>query len=158
MKEKCTICLKKIKTKSSKTLLSEKFVTKCKCQYYYHNRCIKTWMRRKKTCPTCRETIFDNKYDMYKNSMKNFYWMIIIYYFKFILFIHKPFFIFVSTTIFSSLVALLFFNLEVFIKNFLRIYLQKICYILWFFVIPSILILQFYRINLYRINLYIRNA
>jgi hypothetical protein len=29
---------------------------------------------------------------------------------------------------------------------------------LWFFVIPSILILQFYRINLYRINLYIRNA
>ncbi len=158
MKEKCTICLKKIKTKSSKTLLSEKFVTKCKCQYYYHNRCINTWMRRKKTCPTCRETIFDNKYDMYKNSMKNFYWMIIIYYFKFILFIHKPFFIFVNTTIFSSLVALLFFNLEVFIKNFLRIYLQKICYILWFFVIPSILILQFYRINLYRINLYIRNA
>lgn len=158
MEVTCTICLKHIKTKKSKTLLNEKFSTKCKCKYYYHNRCIKTWMRRKKTCPTCRETIFDNKYDMYKNSIKNFYLMIIIYYFKFILFIHKPFCIFVSTTIFSSLVALLFFNLEIFIKNFLRIYLQKICCILWFFVIPNIFFIIFYRINLYRINLYIRNA
>jgi hypothetical protein len=158
MEEKCTICLKNIKTKSSKTLLTEKFATKCKCKYYYHNRCIKTWMRRKKTCPTCRETIFDNKYDMYKNSIKNFFWIIIVYYFKFILLIHKPFLIFVGSTTFFSFIALLFLNLEIFIKNFLRIYLLKICYISWFFIIPTFLILQFYRINSYRINLYIRNA
>lgn len=149
MEEKCTICLKNIKTKSSKTLLNEKFVTKCKCKYYYHHRCIKTWMRRKKSCPTCRKTLFDNKYDMYENSMKNFCWMIIIYYFKFILFIHKPFLFFVCTTTFFSLIALLFLNLEVFINIFIRNYLKNMCYISWFLIIPTILILQFYGINVF---------
>ena len=70
---KCTICFRNIK--SSKILLNEKFVTKCKCKYYYHERCIKTWMKIKKTCPICRKTIFYNKYDMYKILMKNFCWM-----------------------------------------------------------------------------------
>ena len=45
---KCTICFRNIKTKSSKILLNEKFVTKCKCKYYYHERCIKIWMKIKK--------------------------------------------------------------------------------------------------------------
>jgi len=156
--ETCTICLKKIKTKSSKTLLNKKYVTKCKCKYYYHNRCIKTWMRRKKTCPTCREIIFDNKYDMYKNSMKDFVWIILIYYFKFILLIYKPFLFFIFTVTFSSLITLIFFPVELPTVIVVRKILKYTLYFSWAFVLPTFFLLQFYRINSYRINLYLRNA
>ncbi len=153
MEEKCTICLKNIKTKSSKTLLYEKFFTKCKCKYYYHNRCIKTWMKRKKTCPTCREAIFDNKYDKYKNSIKKSCWKIIIFYIRFILLIHKPFLFFICTTTLFSLIALFFLNLEAFMIIFLRKFLIYICYITYLLIIPTIFISQIFFI--YRINLYI---
>jgi hypothetical protein len=149
MEEKCTICLKNIKTKSSKTLLNEKFVTKCKCKYYYHHRCIKTWMRRKKSCPTCRKTIFDNKYDMYENSMKNFYWMLIIYYLKFILFIHKPFLTFICIIISFSLVAMVCLELQAIILIYIRHFFLYTAYILWFLFVPTFLLFQFYRINIY---------
>ena len=97
---KCTICFRNIKTKSSKILLNEKFVTKCKCKYYYHERCIKTWMKIKKTCPICRKTIFYNKYDMYKILMKNFCWIT-----KEIFFVCTPiFFNFIWPWIFWSIV------------------------------------------------------
>jgi len=153
MEEKCTICLKNIKTKSSKTLLYEKFFTECKCKYYYHNRCIKTWMKRKKTCPTCREAIFDNKYDKYKNSIKKSCWKIIIFYIRFILLIHKPFLFFICTTTLFSLIALFFLNLEAFMIIFLRKFLIYICYITYLLIIPTIFISQIFFI--YRINLYI---
>lgn len=153
MEEKCTICLKNIKTKSSKTLLYEKFFTECKCKYYYHNRCIKTWMKRKKTCPTCREAIFDNKYDKYKNSIKKSCWKIIIFYIRFILLIHKPFLFFICTTTLFSLMALFFLNLEPFMIIFLRKFLIYICYITNLLIIPTIFISQIFFI--YRINLYI---
>lgn len=153
MEEKCTICLKNIKTKSSKTLLYEKFFTECKCKYYYHNRCIKTWMKRKKTCPTCREAIFDNKYDKYKNSIKKSCWKIIIFYIRFILLIHKPFLFFICTTTLFSLMALFFLNLEAFMIIFLRKFLIYICYITYLLIIPTIFISQIFFI--YRINLYI---
>jgi hypothetical protein len=155
MEVTCTICLKNIKTKKSKTLLNEKFSTKCKCKYHYHNRCIKTWMRRKKTCPTCRETIFDNKYDMYKNSIKNFFWIIIVYYFKFILLIHKPFLFLICTITFSSLIALFFLNLEIFIMILIRKILTYVFYILWFLLLPTYLIFHIFlsfRINFLYIN------
>ncbi len=153
MEEKCTICLKNIKTKSSKTLLYEKFFTECKCKYYYHNRCIKTWMKRKKTCPTCREAIFDNKYDKYKNSIKKSCWKIIIFYIRFILLIHKPFLFFICTTTLFSLMALFFLNLEAFMIIFLRKFLIYIYYITYLLIIPTIFISQIFFI--YRINLYI---
>jgi len=156
MEVTCTICLKHIKTKKSKTLLNEKFVTKCKCQYYYHNRCIKTWMKRKKTCPTCRKTIFDNKYDMYKNSIKNFFWIIIVYYFKFILLIYKPFLFFICFITFFSLFILFFLNLELFTIILIRKILKYIFYTLWFFILPTILL--FYIILSYRRNFFYTNA
>lgn len=156
---KCTICFRNIKTKSSKILLNEKFVTKCKCKYYYHERCIKNWMKVKKTCPICRKTIFDNKYDMYKILMKNFCCMT------------KEIF-FVCTPIFFSLIALLFLNLGIFTTTLIRRYLMNMCYI--FFIFTPIIwslsifilvlrfnridyfhIINFYRIIFYRINFYI---
>jgi len=148
---KCTICFINIKTKSSKILLNEKFVTKCKCKYYYHERCIKTWMKIKKTCPICRKTIFDNKYDMHKILIKNFCWMI------------KEIF-FVCTPIFFSFIGLLFLNLGVFTTILIQRYLINMCYILFIFppIILSLLIfisvLQFNRINFIRINFYILNV
>ncbi len=149
MEEKCTICLKNIKTESSKTLLNKKFVTKCNCKYYYHERCIKTWIRRKSTCPTCRKTIFDNKYDMYKNSMKNFCWMLIIYYLKFILFIHKPFLTFICIITSFSLVAMVCLELQAIILIYIRHFFLYTAYILWFLFLPTFLLFQFYRINIY---------
>ena len=106
-------------------------------------------MKVKKTCPICRKTIFDNKYDMYKILMKNFCCMT------------KEIF-FVCTPIFFSLIALLFLNLGIFTTTLIRRYLMNMCYILLIFtpiiwsLLIFILILQFNRMDYFnRINFYI---
>ena len=49
MEIECSICLDIIKNKYSKTF----------CNHIFHNECIYKWLRKKDTCPICREIIKD---------------------------------------------------------------------------------------------------
>ena len=47
----CCICLEKYK-------INEKVIN-LPCYHNFHSKCIKIWLQRSKTCPICRENIFD---------------------------------------------------------------------------------------------------
>jgi len=63
----CTICLKQIKTNKSKTILKNKYITTCQCNYYYHWKCISKWIKIKKICPICKRYIYKNPWDKFKS-------------------------------------------------------------------------------------------
>jgi len=66
MNNNCVICLNDIKTEKSRTILSKQFETDCKCNIYYHNRCIKRWWNKKygvMKCPICRKDVFSGYVD-----------------------------------------------------------------------------------------------
>jgi hypothetical protein len=41
----CPICLDHVSIVSSKS---------CYCKYKFHDKCLRVWLKRKKTCPMCR--------------------------------------------------------------------------------------------------------
>lgn len=46
----CIICLLKFKLEESAKLLP--------CEHYYHEECIKNWLKKKNTCPYCRKEVY----------------------------------------------------------------------------------------------------
>ncbi len=99
--QKCTICLKNIRTKKSLTLINESYYTKCNCLYYYHNRCLSTWIRRKNICPICKFRLYDNRnnyilmymrsqWDNTKETMYKIFLLITVNYINFCVFLAKP--------------------------------------------------------------------
>tara|TARA_B110000858_G_scaffold185970_1_gene228650 strand:- start:4 stop:564 length:561 start_codon:yes stop_codon:yes gene_type:complete len=47
--EECSICLEKLEKNNSVVILE--------CSHKFHDKCIKNWMKIKKTCPICRKKI-----------------------------------------------------------------------------------------------------
>ena len=45
---KCSICL---------NVLENDIISKWKCNHKFHSKCIKKWMKTKKTCPICRNIL-----------------------------------------------------------------------------------------------------
>lgn len=45
--KECNICLK--------DLVDEDYIRQMVCNHLFHDSCIKHWMDKKQTCPTCRE-------------------------------------------------------------------------------------------------------
>ncbi len=91
MKKNCIICLGNIKTKKSLTILRDTFETDCKCNYYYHNRCIKRWWNRnyRKSCPICRNYIYNSYLSRYLNEYSEFFSKIVnIMLFMFVKYLH----------------------------------------------------------------------
>jgi len=135
----CTICLKNIKTQTSKTLLNEIYTTKCKCKYYYHNRCIKTWINQKKNCPICRYNVFNNNFEKCQNSMKNYFIQIILYYINFILCIKMPFIYFICILSIICIPLIIYLKLNEFF--FLQILIHEILiqesFFYFFFILVS---------------------
>ena len=44
----CPICLDDVPAGSNKS---------CDCEYKFHDKCLRIWLKRQKTCPTCRRHI-----------------------------------------------------------------------------------------------------
>ena len=123
MKKQCIICLHGIKTRKSLTMIKEDYETGCECNYYYHNRCIKTWWNRKeyKTCPICRRGVFS----CFSNKKVSEYYVkltvIILFclkYLKFIQYFLTTFFFLVFFDIYIYFMTLIiFFMIKVILKN-----------------------------------------
>jgi len=62
----CSICLNSLgKNKICKPI--------CKCNnIFYHKECIKTWLKKKSTCPICKEVIYSRKLNINKNNKVSF--------------------------------------------------------------------------------------
>ena len=52
--EECSICLEKLEKNNSVVILE--------CGHKFHDKCIKNWMKIKKTCPICRKKIKIKKF------------------------------------------------------------------------------------------------
>ena len=73
MSIECLICMKEIKTIKSKTIISNSYITDCKCNYYYHYGCISKWLKIKRNCPICKNIILHSLSEYYLNKFKRKY-------------------------------------------------------------------------------------
>jgi len=110
----CTICLKQIITKKSKTILKNEYITTCQCDYYYHRRCISKWIKMKKICPICKRYVYKNPWDKFRSIIitsndyiLNIYEYRINRYFQDLIIIYvKFFFLFIQPLTWGSIIFL----------------------------------------------------
>lgn len=103
MNSDCIICLKNIKTTKSLIKLNKQFYTKCNCNFFYHNRCINTWRKRRNNCPVCREVLYANILIRYLTTNR----LSILFFFHFITLL----IIYIITIILNTITILLTISL-----------------------------------------------